>query len=276
MYKRAKEKTAEDHKLEVENLNTAHAAEIEGLNAVNAAVLAALNQELSQANQDRVEAEGEVTRHGWLLTMLRESVGFKRQRIAAVTLAKARPSIPQVRAALAPWEQVRILLEALASLLRLQAVQQYGVKQSHNFRIGLVSEKDGGLVPLAAFDLATKSHEPFSSYAKYADRYKLDNYRDTALAVRCIQEGRALIVADCAAEAGFYFHARQQNYLRSIIAFPIDGFCPDGVNQARAALLIDTDVCGFFSEDDREMLELLLREFVARIDLEDAISGLTG
>ncbi len=65
-------------------------------------------------------------------------------------------------------------------------------------------------------------------------------------------------------------------YLRSMVAHPLTGFCPDGLNAVRAALLIDTDVAGFFRVEDREMLELILSEFAARIDLEYAISGLTG
>jgi hypothetical protein len=130
-------------------------------------------------------------------------------------------------------------------------------------------------VPLAAFDLATRSHAPFSSYAAHADRYRLDTTAPS-LAVRCVVEGQTLIVPDCAAIDGFYFHARQANYLRSVIARPMANFCEDGITPTRAALLIDTDVAWFFQEDDREALEILLTEFVARIDLEYAICGLTG
>jgi hypothetical protein len=61
-----------------------------------------------------------------------------------------------------------------------------------------------------------------------------------------------------------------------MVAFPMVGFCHDGVATIRAALLIDTDRTGFFREDDREMIEILITEFVARIDLEYAISGLIG
>ncbi|OWK35948.1 hypothetical protein FRUB_08511 [Fimbriiglobus ruber] len=131
-------------------------------------------------------------------------------------------------------------------------------------------------MPIAAFDLATKSHDPFTSYAQHAERYHLDNNTKPSYAARCVREGRTLIVEDCAAEPDFFFHERQPNYLRSMIAFPIVGFCPNGISPVRAALLIDTDVTGFFHEDDREMLELLLREFVTRVDLEYAITGLTG
>jgi hypothetical protein len=60
-----------------------------------------------------------------------------------------------------------------------------------------------------------------------------------------------------------------------MFAHPIAGFYPDGVTPTRAAILIDTDRRGFFLEDDREMLEILLAEIFARIDLEYRFSGLT-
>jgi hypothetical protein len=251
--KRAKEKMAEEHKKEIGELK----------------------QRVSQASQDREDAEFEATRNGWLLTALRELVGFKRQRIR-VAATDARASIGQARMGLGPNEQVRILLEGIANLLRLQAVAEDRTRHNQNFRIGLVAEKDGRLMPLAAFDLASKSHEPFSSYANHAERYKLDNAKNPSLAVRCIQEGHALIVADAEAEPGFYIHDLQRRYLRSMIACPLERFCADGITPTQAALLIDTDVVGFFHEDNREMLELLLKEFVVRIDLEYAISGLIG
>ena len=48
------------------------------------------------------------------------------------------------------------------------------------------------------------------------------------------------------------------------------------MNGYRAALLIDTDIAGFFRDEGREMLEILLKEFEVRIGLEYAISGLIG
>lgn len=233
--------------------------------------------DLAAVQKDAEDAEYQATRQGWLLTHLRELVKIKLQRVrrVATKTAGTRASLQQAREGLAPKEQVRILLEWLASLFRLQAVHEDGNKHTQNFRIGLFVENNGQLVPQAAFDLATKSHDPFKSYSQHADRYHIDNYTNPSYAVRCIREGRMLIVEDCSAETDFYFHEQQQNYLRSMVATPIVGFCPDGITPARAALLVDTDIAGFFAEDDREMLELLLSEFVARIDLEYAISGLT-
>lgn len=274
--KRAKEKTAEDHKKDLADLTAAHEQEVAALDKAHAAALAAATQEAEQATQDREDAEFTGMRLSWLLAHLRQLVTVKRQRVRGVTQTLGeRVTIQHARDGLAPYEQVRILLEWLASLFRMQAVYQDGSRHNQNFRIGLFAERDGRLVPLAAFDLTSRSHEPFSSYERHADRYRLDTTAPSH-AVRCIREGQMLVVPDCAAVPDFYFHEGQAAYLRSMVARPISNFCPDGVTPARAALLIDTDATDFFHEDDRDMLEILLTEFVARLDLEYAIGGLTG
>jgi len=259
--KLSKEKTLSDHKREIEDLINAH------------------QQELSLAKQDRDDAEFEALRLNWLLTHLRRSVSEKRQRVRREALANigVRPTIQQARNGLAPDDQIQILLELLASLFHYEAVQGDFRQHNQNFRVGLFTERNGRLEPLGAFDLNTRDHEPFSSFEQYADRYRLDNDTNPSHAVRCVREGRTIIVPDCAAEPGFeFFNEKQRKHLKSMVAYPLSGFCPDGVNPARAALLIDTDKPGFFSEEDREMVELLINEFVLRISLEYAISRLTG
>lgn len=275
-YKLSKEKTAADHQKAIDDLNAAHQAQLDALNAAHAAELAEASQQAEQATQDREDAEYHSMRLGWLLSHLRALVHAKRQRLREATegLGEAR-TIQHARDGLAPAAQVQILLEWLTSLFRMHAMNEDGLRHNQNFRVGLYAEHEGRLEPLAAFDLATRSHAPFSSYAAHVDRYRFDT-PGPSLAVRCVVEGQTLIVPDCAAVEGFYFHPRQANYLRSVIAHPLSHFCEDGITPTRAALLIDTDVAGFFQEDDREALEILLTEFVARIDLEYAISGLTG
>ena len=59
-----------------------------------------------------------------------------------------------------------------------------------------------------------------------------------------------------------------------MVAHPLTKFCPDGIHPVSAALMIDTDVAGFFTEKDREMVETTLDEFVLRIGLEYALGGL--
>jgi len=266
-YKLAKEKTAADHTKVIDSLNETHVA-----------ALASLAQEADEATQDRIDAEFQALRLSWLLSHLQKFVGEKRQRIRRVANASGaeRPSVQKAREGLNPEEQVQILLECLAALFRNHAIHEDGSRHNQNFRIGLFAEQDGGLVPLAAFDLITRSHAPFTTYATHAGRYRLDNGTNPSHAVRCVREGRTLIVADCAAEPGFFSQPLQAIYLKSMVAHPMPGFCADGVTPVSAALLIDTDHAGFFREDDREMLERLLSEFVVRLDLEYAISRLIG
>jgi hypothetical protein len=60
-----------------------------------------------------------------------------------------------------------------------------------------------------------------------------------------------LIVPDCVNDPGFqFFHPQQANYLRSLVAYPLAEFSPDGRKPVRAALLLDTDVAGYFREED--------------------------
>ncbi|WP_435011831.1 hypothetical protein P12x_006065 (plasmid) [Tundrisphaera lichenicola] len=267
-FKLAKEKTSSDHKREIDDLKAAHAE-----------AQAAAAQELEIVNQDKEDAEFEAVRLNWLLTQLRWSVSEKHQRVRRVAQVNTsvRASIQQARDGLDPADQVHILLDLLASLLHLWAVHEDGRRYNQNFRVGLLAERGGRLEPLDAFDLATCDHEPFSSYEKHPGRYRLDNDTNPSQAVRCVREGRTLIVSDCESEPGFeFFHDRQRQYLKSMVAHPISGFCPDGINPASAALVIDTDKPGFFCEENREMVESLLREFAPRISLEYAISGLIG
>ncbi len=248
-HKQAKERTVADHRREIDALT-----------------------------QDRDDAEFQVIRLGRLMTHLREVVSEKVQRIRRVVgeRSDARVSIQQVRDALGPEEHVAILLESLAGLLRMDAAAEGG-RYDQNFRIGLYVEESGLLRPRAAFDLATKSHKPFSSHDRYLSRFRLDNSEKPSHAVRCILDGRLIIVEDCASEVGFeFFEEKQKQYLRSLIACPLTNFCPDGISRVRAALLIDTNVAGFFREDDREMIEKLVTEFVVRVDLEYAVKCLTG
>jgi hypothetical protein len=235
------------------------------------------NEEIETLTQDRDDAESEAKKLNWLLTHLRELVSQKVQRVRKVAgqAAGSRASINQAREGLAPEEQIRIILESLASFFRMDVVSQGG-NIGQNFRVGLFVEKDGRLQPLDAFDLSTKRHKPFTTPDSHIERFRLDNASNPSHAVRCVVEGRMLVVSDCANEPTFeYFEEKQRSYLRSMVACPLNECYPDGINRAKAALLIDTDVTGYFQEDDKEMIESQIREFVVRIDLEYAIRGLT-
>ena len=59
-----------------------------------------------------------------------------------------------------------------------------------------------------------------------------------------------------------------------MVAYPLTDCRPDGIRVARAALLIDTNVAGYFREEDREVIESRLHEFALRVELEYAIRAL--
>jgi len=129
------------------------------------------------------------------------------------------------------------------------------------------------MAPRLGFDLSNKEYDPFSSYEKHRDRFLLDNRTDPAHTVQCIQQRQTLIVSDTEQEGLAFFEAAQKNYLKSLIAHPISGLRgPSGV-VGDAALVIDTNRAGYFNEADRELLELWLAEFSARLVLESHFLG---
>ena len=187
--------------------------------------------ELDALARDREDAQNQALRVNRLLTHLRETLSEKLQRVRRIAAANknAKASVAQLRAGLSPDEQIQIIFESLALLLRTDAVSDGGAYET-NFRVGLYVEVAGQLRPLGAFDLATKSHKPFASPETSSDRFRLDNNSNPSLAVRCVLEGRTLYVADCSTELSFnYFDDKQRHYLRSIVAFPLAHFCPDGM-----------------------------------------------
>ncbi len=237
-----------------------------------------IEEEIENLKEDRDDAEFEALRLNWLITHLRRPVNEKRQRIShmiAQAGAAGRASVQQARRGLAPEDQVHILLEMIAAFFSLEAVNRDPKRHNQNFRVGLFAEKHGRLELIDAFDLVTRSHRPFSSYQNLADRYRLDNVINPSHAVRCVREGQTLIVPDCETEPDFeYFNERQRSYLKSMVAFPLNGLCVNGTNPVAAALLIDTTEPGFFSKEDRDTIELVLGEFALRIGLEYAVRGL--
>jgi hypothetical protein len=234
-------------------------------------------QEIETLTQDKDDAVRQYIWLGRVVSYLRTLANEKLQRIKRVVRESttSRGSLPETRSALAPSEQVEAILEALASLLRIEVISAGG-HHDQNFRVGLYAEKDGCLAPIDAFDLNTRSHDPFSSYEKHKHHFRLDNTENPSHAVRCVLEGQMLIVPDCANHPGFqFFHAQQAKYLRSLVACPLSEFSPDGGAPVRAALVLDTDVAGYFQEKDAGNIEMYLREFAVRLALEYAIRGVT-
>lgn len=234
-------------------------------------------EEIEALKKDCGDAVLAATRSEWLLAHLREPINHELQRIRRViaqTVA-SRVSVQQVREGLDSDGQIRTILESLSGLFRLDAISAGGnIKQ--NFRVGLYVEEAGRLEPRDAFDLATKSHTPFASPRTHPERFRLDTEAGPSHAVRCVRQGQTLIVADCEADWGFqYFEDVQPNYLKSMVAYPLQDCRPDGIRIVKAALLIDTNVTGYFREEDREVIESRIHEFALRIELEYAIRAPT-
>ena len=232
--------------------------------------------EVSALTSERDDAILSYDRLARLVSHARTLTVIKLRRIRGVVAGSqnTRAAVSTIRSALSPDTQVRAILESLALLFRTDVVRGRG-KYDQNFRVGLYVEQSGRLVPLDAFNLNSRIPEPLSSHHIHADHFRLEAVTDHSHAVRCVLEDRTLIVADCASDETFrFFSESQASYLKSLVAYPIRQFCTDGDEFVRAAILVDTDVTGFFREEDREMVELRLKEFAARLELEYAIRRL--
>ena len=70
-----------------------------------------------------------------------------------------------------------------------------------------------------------------------------------------------------------FFNEKQATYLRSMVANYLGQVTDDAGKIVVAALVVDTDVAGFFKEAERQSLVFCMREFGARIRLELLLLG---
>ncbi len=215
-------------------------------------------------------AERESESRTELLTVFRDAVADKIKRLMrAMTRRKEKPSVPLVRAALTPDDHLDRLLDSLAAYFAEQRPPD--APATTNFRVGLYATRDGTMTPLRAANLNNPSYDVFTSYSAHRPAFRLDADRPSHV-VTCVKDRRTLIVPDCvaAAEKGefHFFNDNQRGYLRSMVAYYLGEVCCDDGTAAQAALVIDTDRAGCFTEKDRDSLEFCLREFGARIKLE--------
>lgn len=214
----------------------------------------------------------------YLLVHLRRLVKEKLQRVCqiATQFRGTSPTVTQIRNGLKPDSQVNIALDLLASLFRIDAYSNNNPAQQ--FRTGLFISRNGQLEIVAAFDSNTNGHRPFTSATNFASRYSLENVENPSHAVRCLQKGEMIIVEDCweseKTREFEFFHDGQRQYLRSMVAYPVDGFTLDGMTPCGAAILIDTNTPKFFLSADRDRIRQIFDDFAARIRLEYAIKGL--
>lgn len=222
------------------------------------------------------DAEADVERSGQLSSTIRDLANKKLQRVREAFRASelAKGSLAEVRLGLSPVQHGRSVLEHFAQHLR-NAVRVAGGRLGQNFRVALYAEQDGYLQPVDAFDLKTQRHDPLSSYSEHRERFRLDNFDRPAHVVRCLQEGRMLIVEDCENAVAFdHFSPPQRVYLKSMIAYPLTNFSVDGTTVCKAVIALDTDEPGYFREDHAGLLETEIEEFAVRLSLEYAIAAL--
>lgn len=217
-----------------------------------------------------------------LLTTLRRMVQVKKKRIEdelSIPDPRSQP-ILRARRSLDPKAQIYLALEQMALFLRTLHRDPDSEEALHqNFRIGLYVALNDRMQPLEAFDFNNPSSQPFTSYRETEQHFRLDNNDRPAHAVRCVREGRLIIVPDCAAakpEEFTYFRDAQRNYLRSMIAYPILPFRAADGTMTSAAVVIDTDVAGHFKEEDRRLIQFFMDQFAARLTLETLLVALMG
>jgi hypothetical protein len=235
----------------------------------------------AKARADANRASRESVRRTKLLTVLRDSVYVKRQRLLehlrSLTSGGKNPSIRDADKGLLPKKHIDDLLRRL--LLFLQQLQPTDSEQAQhqNFRVGFYVCSDGAMKPLYGIDRQDGSF-PFSSFEKHGDRYRLDCARERAHVASCVREGMLIIVPDCVAaekEGTFtFYNSQQRTYLRSLVVAPMVEVPMKDGTLTEAALAIDTDIPGWFREEDRDFIRLYLDEFAARLSLEMSILAL--
>jgi hypothetical protein len=108
------------------------------------------------------------------------------------------------------------------------------------------------------------------------ERFNIHTTVKPSQAVICIQQGTLQIVPFCKEAHDFYFNDEQKNYLKSLAAYPIKNYGPDQRSPIKCCLVIDSDQEGFFEEEDRKELDLILEHFGHRLCLEGMRRELIG
>lgn len=171
---------------------------------------------------------------------------------------------------LSPLEQMHLIVARLGiALLNFHDAPNSAAAQVLKFRIGLYVENRGFLEPLVGIDISNRGYDPFSSFKQHRERFRLDNTLNPSKAVQCVVEHLPIIVPDTLADPDFeFFEGSQSNYLRSMIAYPIEGIKGLNGKTCKAAIVVDVPCSGFFKVEDAELLGLVIDEFGIRLALE--------
>jgi hypothetical protein len=231
----------------------------------------AIKEELARANQL-------VSQRTRLLTALRDGIRQKVKRLRkALGRRPLKPTISLVRTALTPEPHLQDLLVALAVFFKDELPD--GQADNSNFRVGVYMESNGVMTPVHGVELSNPGYNPFSSFQQHKDRFRLNPENpEPAHAVSCVLKKSMVIEEDCveAAKQGkfSFFNDKQATYLRSMVAVFLGHISNESGKMVATALVVDTDVAGFFKEAERQSLVFCMREFSARIRLEMLLLGL--
>jgi hypothetical protein len=212
-----------------------------------------------------------------LLTCLRELDNHNKHRLdeEVKNAGSGRVTIENLRRALNANVQVRRILDQVGAMLKSESPERPD-GSVQNFRIGYYIECNGYMKESKSIRLDTQAECFLKSYKleSVEEHFRVDCRHEPAQVVKCVQEQRLIIVSDCATQLVRFFHEEQKNYLKSMVAYPINDFGCGSVDKTRAAIVIDTDEVGYFKEEDRTKIEACLKEFGRKLALVNSFSRL--
>jgi hypothetical protein len=133
--------------------------------------------------------------------------------------------------------------------------------------------------PLFGVSSRDANYNPFTSYREHEHFFRLNNTSHVSHTVQCVRGRTMLIVPDCGEAKAqgdlVFFNDKQPNYLKSLVACYIGQVRGQDGAVREAALVIDTDVAGFFKQEDAQSFKFIIEEFSARLALELSLLALT-
>ena len=184
-------------------------------------------------------------------------------------------TISHVREVLDPATHTAWLLDSITAFYHSRAKQAESANESLDFRVALFEDQDSVLLPCYSFSLQGLKRNCLISPQKCPERFRLDNTVNPSCAVRCLQTQTPIIVDDGRRRRhrGFFLDETQSARLISLVAYPIIKK-KDGQVVYRGALVVDTQVAGFFRKSDKEDILAFLRQIESRLYLQDVMRDL--
>lgn len=206
-----------------------------------------------------------------LLGVLLECVRRKVERVTRVIQERlgATPTVTHARDALTPRPHLDEILNGVAAYFCGWLPPEESRVAA--FRVGVYVGQGGVMVPVNGVHSRQRGYKPFSSFRAHRKHFELTS-EEPAHVVQAVRKKGMLVVEHCetaAAKGDFnFFSADQPAYLRSMVSFYLGEVCGENAMMVPAALVIDTDVAGFFKEAEWNSLRYCLGEFGPRVKLE--------